>query len=62
MDANVIMQVSAAVVCVLGSPNRTFRGFEFRVYEEACRTLEVMLEDFRKTWEDEPDEAENYTG
>lgn len=62
MEANVIIQASAAVVCVLGTPNRVLRGFEFQVYEEACRTLEAMLEDFRQTWEGEPDEAENYSG
>lgn len=34
--------------------------FELLAYEQACRTLESLLSDFRKNWEN-TNESENYT-
>lgn len=39
----------------------TLQEFELLMYEQACRTLESVLKDFRKTWEN-ANEFENHPG
>lgn len=54
-----LLRLCTAVICTFGS-NRTLREFELLAYEQACRTLETVLRDHRKIWENETDEFESY--
>ena len=51
-----------ACVCVINkfSDVAPLQEFEVLAYEQACRTLETILKDFRETWETN-DELENFT-
>lgn len=54
-----VLQICAAVVCKFAN-KAPLQEFELLAYEQACRTLESVLCDFRKTWETR-NESENYT-
>ena len=58
MDLNVVVQSCVAVVCMYAN-KQPLREFEVLAYEQACRTLESVLKDFRNFWE-VTNEAENY--
>lgn len=58
MDLNVVVQTCAALVCTLAD-KKPLQEFEVLAYEQACRTLESVLKDFRNFWE-MTDEAESY--
>ncbi|KKK52343.1 hypothetical protein LCGC14_3105870 [marine sediment metagenome] len=59
MDINLVIQVCATLVCKF-SDKKSLQEFELLAYEQACRTLESVLGDFRKTWE-ATNEFENYS-
>lgn len=61
MDVDRVLQHSVIVIALFANRERPLQGFELLAYEQACRTIESVLKDFRDTWETK-DETENYTG
>lgn len=59
MDTQVVLQSCTAIICTLAN-NQPLQEFELFAYEQACRTLESVLKDFRTAWET-PNEFENYS-
>jgi hypothetical protein len=59
MDLDKTLQACTAIICTYAD-RRPLQEFEQLAYEQACRTLESVLKDFRKFWE-VTDEAENYS-
>lgn len=58
MDLNVILQVSVDTI-VMFSQKQNLSEYEFLAYEQACRTIEVLLKSHRMIWEKQLDELEN---
>lgn len=60
MDLNLVIQTCTAIVCTF-AVKKPLQEFELLAYEQACRTLESVLADFRSNWETS-NEFGNYTG
>ena len=54
-----ILKLCTAIICAFDK-NTPQREFEVLAYEQACRTLEIVLKDFCKVWEMDTDELESY--
>jgi len=54
-----ILKLCAAIICAFDR-TKPQREFEVLAYEQACRTLEVVLRDFLQVWESDTNELESY--
>lgn len=59
MDVRFVVD-SCIYVLDIFSEKQPLQEFELLAYEQACRTLETVLKDFRETWETK-DEFGNIT-
>ncbi len=59
MDTQVVLQSCTAIICTFVD-RKPLQEFELLAYEQACRTLESVLKDFRSVWEI-PNESEDYS-
>lgn len=59
MELTVLIQTCTLVIYTFANKS-PLQEFELLAYEQACRTLESVLTDFRKNWESS-NESENYT-
>jgi len=57
MDVNTVLQMSMAAISHFceAQDHRTLQEFEVLAYEQACRTYETLMRDFRTTWEGQKD-------
>ena len=54
-----ILKLCTAVICVFDK-TKPQREFEVLAYEQACRTLQVVLKGFCEVWEKDTNELESY--
>jgi len=57
MDINIVLQTCTALVILFNKRDTVLQEFEMLAYEQACRTIESTLKDFRDVWET-PNEKE----
>lgn len=58
MDPSIILQVAISTIAVFGhKPQLT--EYEFLVYEQSCRSVELLLKSFNNEWEKQVNELEN---
>jgi len=53
MDVNVVMNSAAGMIAFFGEvgQHRPLQEFEQFAYEQACRTMEVLMRSVRLNWE-----------
>lgn len=59
MQLDMLLKNCTEIICSFANKN-FLQEFELLAYEQACRTLESILKDFRQTWEVLNDESDDY--
>ncbi len=60
MDIKSLIEICTVIVITFNKKGKNMQGFEMLVYEQACRMLEDIFKDFRKTQEEHNAGPENY--
>ncbi len=60
MEPSVVLQAAFGVMAILGQKGN-LTEYEVLAYEQACRTIEVLLKSHRELWEKHFGELENPT-